>query len=327
MSGLEGLSIVANLFRVMGFAWEIVKELKNVSHGVGELLEGNSQHLKIRDSLRKSLNVLSIKDATKNKNIKNGETSGEKTNGGKTNGEKANGKETNGEKANDQSTKDEEFKGEEDLEDVAGVLKKFLNDADSKMQRLVVRTSDRHQFPQYARSSARTTLRRNKIDEVERNLKKAQEGVDTRLLAMMKWNENLEFFKKLDENRRLDNEIHFKASADLFKTANEILKAIEAKATDNGAIAQLFKKLMEENKKANRILDVLRHLRDDLFTTRFNNIESAHERTFDCIFQDYKLEFSRGLEHEGNSFIDLGPVLRQEVESWKTELEKVITTQ
>ncbi|KAK8202539.1 hypothetical protein BKA81DRAFT_434135, partial [Phyllosticta paracitricarpa] len=58
---------------------------------------------------------------------------------------------------------------------------------------------------------------------------------------------------------------------------------------------------MEENKKANRILDVLRHLRDDPFTTRFNNIESAHERTFNCIFQDDNLEFSRWLEHDGNS--------------------------
>ncbi|KAK7531123.1 hypothetical protein IWX46DRAFT_376225 [Phyllosticta citricarpa] len=177
--------------------------------------------------LRKSLNVLSIRDATKNNNIKDGDTNGEEINGGKTNG-----KETNGEKANDQSTKDEKFKDEEDLEDVAGVLKKFLNDSDSEMQRLVVRTSDRHQILRYARSRARATLRRNRIDELERNLKMAQEGLDTRLLAMMK-NENLEFFKKLDENRRLDNEIHFKPSADLFRTADEILKAIEAKATDN----------------------------------------------------------------------------------------------
>ncbi|KAK8202540.1 hypothetical protein BKA81DRAFT_407957 [Phyllosticta paracitricarpa] len=100
MSGLEGLSIVANLFRVMGFVWDIVKELKDVNHGVGEPLEGNSQHLN-------SLNVLSIRDATKNNNIKDGDTNGEEINGGKTNGEKANGKETNGEKANDQSTKDE----------------------------------------------------------------------------------------------------------------------------------------------------------------------------------------------------------------------------
>ncbi|KAK7618455.1 hypothetical protein IWX50DRAFT_618756 [Phyllosticta citricarpa] len=244
MSGLEGLSIVANLFRVMGFVWDIVKELKDVNHGVGEPLEGNSQHLNsllIRDSLRKSLNVLSIRDATKNNNIKDGDTNGEEINGGKTNG-----KETNGEKANDQSTKDEKFKDEEDLEDVAGVLKKFLNDSDSEMQRLVVRTSDRHQILRYARSRARATLRRNRIDELERNLKMAQEGLDTRLLAMMK-------------------------------------------------------KLMEENKKANRILDVLRHLRDDPFTTRFNNIESAHERTFNCIFQDDNLEFSRWLEHDGNS--------------------------
>ncbi|KAK8251215.1 hypothetical protein IWZ00DRAFT_487733 [Phyllosticta capitalensis] len=189
---------------------------------------------------------------------------------------------------------------EEDLLHIFNLCDGIAGSLQAELENLCV-PATAHKKTWTLRKTVRAGFRKGRIQDIEKRLHKVQHALDTRLMTMIR-SDTSWLRTRLDELAAMDEKLQANTSAELLSMRCQLIDAMDTHKIDYARIAELFKKITNEDKETQKALDILKLLRYADYSNRYHDITEAHQRTFQWIFDNPEHQFTHWLEQQSGIY-------------------------